>query len=321
MASSFSERRKQISAFIAVNFPPSLRKPFASQPFPSTNPASAVSAQTATNKAVVVDLEASDTEGSLPDLDRKLEILQHQHAPKTLSNGKARLPLGDLPPTPESSPSKTNQHALRSIQSSPQTPTRIQPTRSASLLPNGRKRTYDVYYDSDCSEILIDGLRDPKDREEIEMLQEFFPSKSKGACRAALQKMNGDFAAAMSYLSNTNSNPFRPIASNPKPSNTQFPPTPNTTRAQRIASAYRVPPLATPHSTPRSNFNPPRRNCDISPFEAKRVKESIMRQVNWDEVACDVACNRRPGVYQRAVKLLLEGWVEAAAAKKEDVAR
>lgn len=64
-------------------------------------------------------------------------------------------------------------------------------------------------------------------------------------------------------------------------------------------------PLTSLGNRPTSSKKPP----VLSAFEAKRVKASILEQIDWEKVAEDVACNRGARVYRRAVVGMLEGWV------------
>ncbi|KAL8919027.1 MAG: hypothetical protein Q9208_006993 [Pyrenodesmia sp. 3 TL-2023] len=47
----------------------------------------------------------------------------------------------------------------------------------------------------------------------------------------------------------------------------------------------------------------------MSPMEVRRMRRSIMEQVDFDVLNLDVASNRRTVVYKRAVKAVLDEWV------------
>ncbi|KAL9025049.1 MAG: hypothetical protein Q9196_006057 [Gyalolechia fulgens] len=55
----------------------------------------------------------------------------------------------------------------------------------------------------------------------------------------------------------------------------------------------------------------------LSPFEARRVRRSVLDQIDWNRIAEDVACNRRAKVYRMAVTGVLDGWVEQVVARQE----
>ncbi|KAI4128876.1 MAG: hypothetical protein LQ338_002505 [Usnochroma carphineum] len=107
-----------------------------------------------------------------------------------------------------------------------------------------------------------------------------------------------------------------PIPMPSKRSRLQDHDSPSENRARRVPSTFRVPLTITPQSTPGSKIGPGKR-IRISSFEIRRVKESIMEQMDWDQVAYDVACNRRAGVYKRAVKEVLDGWLEEVIVREE----
>ncbi|KAI9873573.1 MAG: hypothetical protein M1830_010845 [Pleopsidium flavum] len=50
--------------------------------------------------------------------------------------------------------------------------------------------------------------------------------------------------------------------------------------------------------------------CKLSAIELKRVAESILRQVNWVDVAADAASNRGAVAYRKAVKQIMQEQVE-----------
>jgi len=50
--------------------------------------------------------------------------------------------------------------------------------------------------------------------------------------------------------------------------------------------------------------------CKLSAIELKRVSESVLRQVNWVEVAEEAASNRGAGAYRKAVKEIMQEQVE-----------
>lgn len=45
-------------------------------------------------------------------------------------------------------------------------------------------------------------------------------------------------------------------------------------------------------------------------MELKRVTESVMKQVDWEDVAEDVASNRSAGMYKRIVRDVLQERIE-----------
>ena len=54
-------------------------------------------------------------------------------------------------------------------------------------------------------------------------------------------------------------------------------------------------------------------------MELKRVAESVMRQVDWDDVVEDVASNRSAGMYKRIVRCILQGRIDELAEREEAV--
>lgn len=48
----------------------------------------------------------------------------------------------------------------------------------------------------------------------------------------------------------------------------------------------------------------------LSPMEVRRIRRSIMEQMDWGILALDVASNRRTVVYKTAVKAVLDKWVD-----------
>lgn len=97
--------------------------------------------------------------------------------------------------------------------------------------------------------------------------------------------------------------------------------------AKAIGASFRLPPAL--NHTPQASSSPtvsapetpPPRRTDISAFEIKRVVAAVMEQVDWAELAADVACNRRAGVYRRAVREVLGQWLEEAVEAKEEVGK
>ena len=71
-----------------------------------------------------------------------------------------------------------------------------------------------------------------------------------------------------------------------------------------------------PLSSPQPSY------LNISSAELIRASESILNQVDWSEVALEVAGNRRPSVYRKAITLILHAQVyeleDKEAEKKEE---
>lgn len=55
----------------------------------------------------------------------------------------------------------------------------------------------------------------------------------------------------------------------------------------------------------------------ISSLEASRISESVLRQIDWDEVAHHVATNRHARRYRRALQYVLEGWTKGLVADED----
>lgn len=55
----------------------------------------------------------------------------------------------------------------------------------------------------------------------------------------------------------------------------------------------------------------------MSWMELKRIAESVLRQVDWEEVAEDVASNRSARMYKRIVKNVLQEKIEELVARGE----
>ncbi|KAF6225606.1 hypothetical protein HO133_009606 [Letharia lupina] len=83
------------------------------------------------------------------------------------------------------------------------------------------------------------------------------------------------------------------------------PPTPHR-RAPKFSILYRRPP------PPQGGKEP-----SVSWLELKRAAESVLRQVDWEEVAADVAGNRGAGWYKRVVREVLQGRIEELVGREE----
>ena len=54
----------------------------------------------------------------------------------------------------------------------------------------------------------------------------------------------------------------------------------------------------------------------MSWMELKRVAESVMRQVDWEDVAEDVASNRSAGAYKRVVRGVLQERIDGLVGRE-----
>ena len=55
----------------------------------------------------------------------------------------------------------------------------------------------------------------------------------------------------------------------------------------------------------------------ISWMELKRIAESVMEQVDWEDVAEDVASNRSAGMYKKIVRNILQERIEVLFGRGE----
>ena len=79
-------------------------------------------------------------------------------------------------------------------------------------------------------------------------------------------------------------------------------------RFRRPAFNPLTPPFSIAYRCPPSPSSPP-----ISALELKRAAESILRQVDWEQVAEEVASNRASGVFRRVVRGVLQRGVDTFA--------
>lgn len=54
----------------------------------------------------------------------------------------------------------------------------------------------------------------------------------------------------------------------------------------------------------------------MSAIELKRASESILKQVNWDDVASDVASNRYGAFYRKLIRSLLQEKIDESLAER-----
>lgn len=52
-------------------------------------------------------------------------------------------------------------------------------------------------------------------------------------------------------------------------------------------------------------------------MELKRIGESVMEQVDWEDVAEDVASNRSAGMYKKIVRNILQERIEVLVGRGE----
>ncbi|KAL8934414.1 MAG: hypothetical protein Q9216_005924 [Gyalolechia sp. 2 TL-2023] len=226
--------------------------------------------------------DSPDDDADPPDLDDELERLRSQHSNSVPFRTIKKTSHPNFPPTPATTPCKIDTHEPSFTPSTPVTPTRDPaPPFNALLTPMATaERSHKRKYFH---------IHDNDNNEETS--QEILtPSKRS---RTAYSTTN----------SNSNIN------------RTQTSHNPNLPQAIRglpnIAS--------TPQGTTLSTTPTKRKHPLLSSFEAKRVKSSVLEQVDFEKVAEDVACNRRARVYERAVTGMLERWVEGVvtAAREE----
>ncbi|KAL8896682.1 MAG: hypothetical protein Q9207_007598 [Kuettlingeria erythrocarpa] len=86
-----------------------------------------------------------------------------------------------------------------------------------------------------------------------------------------------------------------------------LPPAALSKKGRRVKAASRARSAAKPA---------PAKEPKLSEMEVRRIRRSVMEQLDWGILALDVASNRRPVVYKKAVKAVLDEWVE----KVEDAA-
>ena len=55
----------------------------------------------------------------------------------------------------------------------------------------------------------------------------------------------------------------------------------------------------------------------ISWMELKRIAENVMEQVDWEDVAEDVASNRSAGMYKKIVRNILQERIEVLVGRGE----
>ncbi|KAL8805947.1 MAG: hypothetical protein Q9223_004998 [Gallowayella weberi] len=71
----------------------------------------------------------------------------------------------------------------------------------------------------------------------------------------------------------------------------------------------------TPPAISNDHIHPSSR-IPISSFEARRIRESVMRQIDWDEVAYHVATNGTERRYRRAVRNVFDEWETGLVARE-----
>ncbi|KAL8708343.1 MAG: hypothetical protein Q9225_007611 [Loekoesia sp. 1 TL-2023] len=316
-----SKAQSDASVFIAIEIPLSLRKQFASKPATLANQRPAT-----TKKVSSVNSEPTDTYDDLPDPDHELDRLRSHHGTRTSSITNTAQSVPGLLPTPASTPSKPDRHASNFVLSVPTIPTRsLRSTQSTEFTPIATpghtcKRKHIYTEDFEDEDITFDEIRDNQIRTKVERMHKILPTRSIAACKAALVKKKGNFDDAMDYLACLDEAITTPSkrSRNKKPTNKLASQKPEDIRARGIASALRMPPSVILQSTTASD-NTPRNRLEISSFEAKRLRESIMKQVDWKQAAEDVACNRRSGVYKRAVRDVLDRLMKEAVAREESM--
>lgn len=104
-----------------------------------------------------------------------------------------------------------------------------------------------------------------------------------------------------------------------------FPPTPSPTSTSTFTTTTTpTKPTSNPSTRPKSSlFHKPSHPTpkpkplpSVSAIELKHAAESILRQVDWDEVAAYVASNRRGRVYKTVVKGMLQERVDGLFEKE-----
>lgn len=101
------------------------------------------------------------------------------------------------------------------------------------------------------------------------------------------------------------STPKFSIAYKAPASPTAFPHAPRSAREQSHNDIE--PDFASTYKSTRSASLSKKAKLGVSPLEIERVAESVLRQVDWEEVSRDVAGNRAGRVYRRVVGRLLLG--------------
>lgn len=284
---------------------------------------------------------ASSTDDTdLPDLDDEVNRLGSQRTMSLRTRNIGKSDDSNLPLTPTATPSKTSYPGSRFTPINLRTPTKFRrPPKDTIVLtpmtaperPSKRKSIHCQGSEDEDTETdmvtpskkarTVDTTSRPIDGSEVTPIASIITSNPFLTTPPPSQKrkhtinhqdnddetIDDDDGHIVQYIKRSRTTYSSSSSTSPSPSPSPFPSNPYPDISAEYKS-FNINTSTICNTPPAPNPRIP----ILSSFEAKRVRSSILKQIKWDKVAEDVACNRSSRVYKRAVMGMLDTWVAGA---------